>query len=911
MFKKIFYSLTILAMLFGMFGVMGTGGVQKAAAYSGTAIVGNVVPALSTYDYFAGPPAPPAGLHFHGYAVDFNTMTAEAPDPATTCIADPSAHTAWVTVETGANAHFLHLHASTAFDATVAVFADNSGLGVELGCQNTGAINTDGLHNADLVIAAAPLTTYHVYLAPRAFGGDPLAVPAGDREADLWIAQFRFGSGIIANLCETNQPGGVSPLRCDQASEPVVAATVQAQLSTGGTIHTDWFDWAGNTLQGLGVWTSTGNGDLFIDVPDAPAGASWTLGISSLNDTLAPFTIDTIWFIPAVGSFLALDPDDSTSYKDSLFAAHSFLNRAGVGVFNPAVFVAAAGGVLPNFELAVDETVDFRIIPGGFYDFEATAHNVADFAGLATDYYLVSRGVDCLNVLATCRLAFDTRDVLPGAFAHPHASIDRNENLVNLPPPPLFVNEDWNYLDFAVGATGTNFATSEIYTWVDNDDIVVSAGVPLYMDAEANDYKGDQWVMQATTPGPIPSTMVANTRATPLVWRLLWDVEEGPFDLTDNFGELFTTLTAPGMTSGIVTEVPWASAAGPDITASWTTYNDFHGNILIARSPIDNLPIDYYPDFWDTPSGGVIWHRETFAVPFVVANEILGANLGEVNPAYVAGSLAVTGLQIGRHIVERCIDDPNQAGLALDWFAIHFECPQLLHAISATDTRMSGHWAWSWVEGMYELDLTTGTAPGVYSPDMTIKRAEMAVFLSRLLSGNSAIPPAGAGTGLVYTDVLAGFWAAGNIEQLNAYNISGDCNPALAGAQFCPDGMVSRAEMAKFIEQTFRVAVANGMALPDGLVPGVPFWDVNFNVITPGTIFVDVPAGNWAAIWTDEMWLDGLTEGCRTEMSGFAFIHYYCPDDPVTRGQMAKFIVSAFAPTWDIRDGWPILAPER
>jgi len=899
MFKKIFYSLTILAMLFGMFGVMGNGGVQKAAAWSGTVIN------AAGFNNFSVPAN--GTMQFHGYAVDFNLTDDQAGDPATTCIADPITldASAWVTVTTLAAATFLHIHASTAFDATIAVFADNSGLGAELGCQNTGAINADGLHNADLVIAATPLTTYHVYLAPRAFGFDPLgggvdfppAGAVGDQEADLWIGEFAYGGGIIVNLCETNNDaaGPVGILRCDTANEPLTGATVQAQLSTGGTIHTDFT----LALQGLGTWTSTANGDLFVDVPDAAAGTSWTLGISSLNDAGAIPTIDTIWFIPAVGSFLALDPDDSLSYFDSLAVNHVFLNRAGVGVFNPAVFVAAAGGVLPNFELAVDETANFRIIPGGFYDFEATAHNVADFAGLATDYYLVSRGVDCLNVLATCRLAFDTRDALPGAFAHPHASIDRNENLVNLPPPPLFVNEDWNYLDFAVGATGTNFATSEIFTWADNDDIVVSAGVPLYMDAEADDYKGDQWIMQATTPGPIPSTMVANTRATPLVWRLLWDVEEGPFDLTDNFGELFTTLTAPGMTAGIVTEVPWASAAGPDITASWTTYNDFHGNVLIARSPIDVLPIDYYPARWDDP---LVWHRETFAVPFVVANEILGANLGEVNPAYVAGSLAVTGLQIGRHIVERCIDDPNQAGLALDWFAIHFECPQLLHAISATDTRMSGHWAWSWVEGMYELDLTTGTAPGVYSPDLTIKRAEMAVFLSRLLSGNSAVPPAGAGTGLVYTDVLAGFWAAGNIEQLNAYNISGDCNLALAGAQFCPDAAVTRAEMSKFIEQTFRVANANGMPV---------WWDENLNVTTPGTIFIDVPSGNWAAWWIDELWVDGLTEGCRTEMSGFAFIHYFCPDDPVTRGQMAKFVVSAFATPANIQDGWPILAPER
>jgi hypothetical protein len=865
MFKKIFYSLTILAMLFGMFGVMGKGGVTPAAAGS----------AFALGDTFGV--AALGWPQSHLWTTNFAALTAQPADPATTCIADPSADTGWEQVTTAATANFLHVHSLTAFDATIAVFADAGGLGAEIACQNSGGANAAGLHNADLIIPVTPATIYHVYIAPRAFGVDPIA--ALD-DADLWIGQFEYGGGIIVNLCETDIAGAAD--RCDQFTEPLLGATGQAQLSTGGTIYTDQIDAAGNTLAGLGVWTSQwGEGDLFLDVPDAPAGASYTLGVSSLVDIASQ---DTIWFVPAVGSFLALDPDDSLSYFDSLAANHVFLTRAGGG-FNPDVFVAAAGGVLPNFELPVDETANFRIIPGGFYDFEATDANINDGLGgtAFTDYYLVSRGVDCLNVLATCRLAFDLREVLPGAFAHPHASIDRNEN-----------TGTWFYLDFAVGATGTNFATSEIYTWLDNDDIVVSAGVPLYMDAEADDFK-DQWIMQATTPGPIPSTMVANTAATPLRWRLLWDVDEGPFLLPDGVAELFTTLTAPGMLNGIVTEVPWTSAAGPDITASWTTYNDFHGNVLIARSPIDFFANDYFPDWAAVPSGGGFFHRETFDVPFVSADEILGVNLGLVDPAYVAGSLAVTGLQIGRHVIERCIYDPNNVAQV---FGIDFECPDLLHAISPTDTRMSGHWAWSWVEGMYELDLTIGTAPGVYSPDRTVTRAEMAAFLSRLLADYSAVPPAGAGTGLVYTDVLAGFWAAGNIEQLSAYNISGDCNPALAGNQFCPDSAVTRAEMAKFLEQTFRVAETNGMPV---------FWNTNLTVVTPGTIFIDVPAGNWAAWWIDELFVDGLTWGCTRDNLNL----YFCPDDPVTRAQMAKFIVSAFAPAPVIQDGWPILAPER
>jgi len=999
MFKKIFYSLTILAMLFGMFGVMGTSGVKPVYALSGvnelatsitatdntplptgtlllttgvnlTAVATAACAATAAGDVWipvAARPNPwnleitltadagqaasacafkapaggadpvvadligvavtdaagglstvgtvliPAGqriyvvvarlvaatfvapaavalaersifdtfatstnnLPYHGFLADFNVLGFAGADPATTCIADPSASTGWETVTTGPFANFLHVHSYTEFDATIAVFNDNLGLGTEVDCQNSGAADAIGSHSADLVVPVLPNTIYHVYIAPRAFGTDPL--DAGDKYADLWIGQFVYGGGIIANLCQSIPFGAAN--RCDQSDEPLTGATVQAQLSTGGTIYTPFVDGAGNTLAGYGTWTSTFYGDFFVDVPDPAAGTSYTLGISSLVDTGATPSIDTIWFVPAVASFVALDPDDSLSFFDSLAANHSFLNVGGAALAAD-VEVAAAGGVLPNFELPLGTAAIglFRIIPGGFYDFEA----ILPIAAGGTDYYLISKNVDCLNVLATCPLAFNTSELLVGPWplAHPHASIDRRANVATLAD------------DFAVGATGTNFATSRIFDWNPGDDIVVSAGVPLYMDSAATDIFGDIWVLQATTPGPIPSTMVANTALTHLHWDFMQDMS---FLITaaGTEGDLFTTLTAPGLFAAPVgNEVPWTSAAGNSVTASYTPYVDNAGNILIARSPIDLFAIDYFPDYWGDPT---VLHRATTNDPWVEAWQILGDDLGEVDPAYVAGSLALTGLQIGRDVFLRCVAHDATS-------EVFPRCLNLFYAISPTDTRMSGHWSWSWVEGMYELLLTNGTAPGVYSPDMTISRAEMAVFLSRLLSYDSAILPAGAGVGGVYTDVLAGFWASGYIEQLKAYNISGDCNPALAGNQFCPDAAVTRAEMAKFIEQTFRVANAYGMPV---------WWDENFNVITPGQVFVDVPAGNWAAFWIDELAFDQLTEGCRTEMSGLANIYYFCPDDPVTRGQMAKFIVSAFATVGDIQDGWPILAPER
>ncbi len=50
-----------------------------------------------------------------------------------------------------------------------------------------------------------------------------------------------------------------------------------------------------------------------------------------------------------------------------------------------------------------------------------------------------------------------------------------------------------------------------------------------------------------------------------------------------------------------------------------------------------------------------------------------------------------------------------------------------------------------------------------------------------------------------------------------------------------------------------------------------------------GTIFNDVPVGSFAAAWIEELYNLGVTGGCGNGN--------YCPDDPVTRAQMAVFLL--------------------
>jgi hypothetical protein len=106
-------------------------------------------------------------------------------------------------------------------------------------------------------------------------------------------------------------------------------------------------------------------------------------------------------------------------------------------------------------------------------------------------------------------------------------------------------------------------------------------------------------------------------------------------------------------------------------------------------------------------------------------------------------------------------------------------------------------WAGDYIEEIAAEGITAGCGGGRYCPDNPITRAEMAVFLMRALNGPAWVPPASTGT--VFTDVPIDHWAGEFIEALAAAGLTAGCG----GGNFCPDGPVSRAEMAVFLTSTF------------------------------------------------------------------------------------------------------------
>jgi len=169
------------------------------------------------------------------------------------------------------------------------------------------------------------------------------------------------------------------------------------------------------------------------------------------------------------------------------------------------------------------------------------------------------------------------------------------------------------------------------------------------------------------------------------------------------------------------------------------------------------------------------------------------------------------------------------------------------------------HLFYSYVEKITARQVTAGCGPVNYCPDSGVTRAQMAIFLERSLRGSTFLP--GSPTGM-FADVGTGHWAAAWIEQLATDGITAGCG----GGNYCPESVVTRAQMAVFLLKSK--------------------YGASYVPPSPTGVFGDVPMGHWAGGWIEKLAADGITAGCGPAA--------FCPDLPVTRGQMAVFLSKTF-----------------
>ena len=151
------------------------------------------------------------------------------------------------------------------------------------------------------------------------------------------------------------------------------------------------------------------------------------------------------------------------------------------------------------------------------------------------------------------------------------------------------------------------------------------------------------------------------------------------------------------------------------------------------------------------------------------------------------------------------------------------------------------------------LFVDTECGHNLFCPYQPIQRWTMAIWLIRILGGD---PPT---IGLSrFEDVPGGQWWIRHVEHLADRQITLGCT--LNPPRYCPNKSVTRAQMASFLVRAFQLAPAQ---TPAG------FTDTQGNVHTANI---------------DTLATAGITVGCTTEPL------QYCPNQPVTRAQMATFL---------------------
>jgi hypothetical protein len=153
--------------------------------------------------------------------------------------------------------------------------------------------------------------------------------------------------------------------------------------------------------------------------------------------------------------------------------------------------------------------------------------------------------------------------------------------------------------------------------------------------------------------------------------------------------------------------------------------------------------------------------------------------------------------------------------------------------------------------------VTAGCVGGNYCPSEPVTREQMAAFIIRARGEfNPPNPEVQRFLDVPPTNLFYAF-----IDRMAVLEITLGCG----GGNYCPASTVTREQMAAFIIRALG----------------------EFNPPTPATQrFDDVPPSNLFYNFIDRMAALGITSGCTPTT--------YCPTDPVTREQMAVFLVRAF-----------------
>ncbi len=269
---------------------------------------------------------------------------------------------------------------------------------------------------------------------------------------------------------------------------------------------------------------------------------------------------------------------------------------------------------------------------------------------------------------------------------------------------------------------------------------------------------------------------------------------------------------------------------------------------------------------WDTevlqPYSGWGPNQQGVLKPEVVAPDQIAtsqwAGASNTGTSYATPHVAgIASLMIGAipgltpaQVKQRLMDRASQAGTPdhrQGWGIV------ALGALPSSIVAIRGHWAetsidWAFTTGITSACPTDGS-PDSTCPELSVTRDEMAQFMWR--SKGQPTPTVTAD----FDDVATSSTYGSAVDWLAEEAITLGCT----ATSYCPDGTVTRAEMAAFL---WRLQDS-----PEGSAPAG---------------FGDVPEDAFYSDAADWLLAAGITTGCTTSS--------YCPQGAVTRAEMFTFL---------------------
>ena len=301
-----------------------------------------------------------------------------------------------------------------------------------------------------------------------------------------------------------------------------------------------------------------------------------------------------------------------------------------------------------------------------------------------------------------------------------------------------------------------------------------------------------------------------------------------PFTITTNVG-----FSGAENVFGVASSIAGASGGWQTLG----TWNVPGVPQTVSFAPLPNIPVSTQPFSVSATasSGGAV----TFASTTPVVCTVSGSTVTIV----VAGGCSITATQAG--------DSTYAAASTTQSFTVWFG------DVAPGDNDYAA------INAMAQHGITAGCGGNGFCPNENVTRDQMAIFIVRAIYGSDNFTYT---TTPYFNDVTPTTFGFKWIQKLRDLGITSGCT----ASTYCPGEVVARDQMAVFIIRA-RLGLSIAGPGPTFTYPSTPY-------------FTDATAGSeFAFPWIQRMKMDGITSGCT--------VTTYCPADPVTRGEMAIFIM--------------------